>query len=171
MSYGCFGPPVPPPTRLSRSFFVFVNNVCTFFLQVYAPSSNSEDFNRDSPSYPSSKPPSSMFASTFFGKCLLFLILYCETFSSGGRVCSPSRTDGERRSPECKRFSITITNVVYDLHLDFSGKIRCSLLLENRKGAPAPISYINPLLCHFEILYERFLWRKFVIMVYLTVSA
>ncbi|XP_047667688.1 transcription factor 12 isoform X6 [Tachysurus fulvidraco] len=34
--------------------------------QVYAPSPNSDDFNRESPSYPSSKPPSSMFASTFF---------------------------------------------------------------------------------------------------------
>uniref|UniRef100_A0A4W4GLX8 BHLH domain-containing protein n=1 Tax=Electrophorus electricus TaxID=8005 RepID=A0A4W4GLX8_ELEEL len=33
---------------------------------VYAPSPNSDDFNRDSPSYPSSKAPSSMFASTFF---------------------------------------------------------------------------------------------------------
>ncbi|XP_056318062.1 transcription factor 12 isoform X2 [Danio aesculapii] len=33
---------------------------------VYAPSPSSEDFNRDSPSYPSPKPPSSMFASTFF---------------------------------------------------------------------------------------------------------
>ncbi|XP_034045791.1 transcription factor 12 isoform X3 [Thalassophryne amazonica] len=33
---------------------------------VYAPSPNSEDFNRDSPSYSSSKPSSSMFASTFF---------------------------------------------------------------------------------------------------------
>ncbi|XP_042327317.1 transcription factor 12 isoform X1 [Sceloporus undulatus] len=33
---------------------------------VYAPSSNSDDFNRESPSYPSPKPPSSMFASTFF---------------------------------------------------------------------------------------------------------
>ncbi|XP_061451484.1 transcription factor 12 isoform X2 [Rhineura floridana] len=32
---------------------------------VYAPS-NSDDFNRESPSYPSPKPPSSMFASTFF---------------------------------------------------------------------------------------------------------
>ncbi|XP_028811913.1 transcription factor 12 isoform X5 [Denticeps clupeoides] len=32
---------------------------------VYAPPPNSEDFNRDSPSYPSPKPPS-MFASTFF---------------------------------------------------------------------------------------------------------
>ncbi|XP_067104782.1 transcription factor 12 isoform X1 [Osmerus mordax] len=33
---------------------------------VYAPSPNSEDFNRDSPSYSSPKPPSSMFASTYF---------------------------------------------------------------------------------------------------------
>ncbi|XP_059371240.1 transcription factor 12-like isoform X2 [Carassius carassius] len=33
---------------------------------VYAPSPSSEDFNRDSPSYPSPKPPSSMFGSTFF---------------------------------------------------------------------------------------------------------
>uniref|UniRef100_A0A8D0B2A5 Transcription factor 12 n=1 Tax=Salvator merianae TaxID=96440 RepID=A0A8D0B2A5_SALMN len=32
---------------------------------VYAPS-NSDDFNRESPTYPSPKPPSSMFASTFF---------------------------------------------------------------------------------------------------------
>uniref|UniRef100_A0A8C2ARV3 Transcription factor 12 n=1 Tax=Cyprinus carpio TaxID=7962 RepID=A0A8C2ARV3_CYPCA len=37
-----------------------------FFLQVYAPSPSSDDFNRDSPSYPSPKPPSSMFANTFF---------------------------------------------------------------------------------------------------------
>ncbi|XP_016142636.1 transcription factor 12-like isoform X2 [Sinocyclocheilus grahami] len=33
---------------------------------VYAPTPSSDDFNRDSPSYPSPKPPSSMFASTFF---------------------------------------------------------------------------------------------------------
>ncbi|XP_034536626.1 transcription factor 12 isoform X1 [Notolabrus celidotus] len=33
---------------------------------VYAPSPNTEDFNRDSPSYSSPKPSSSMFASTFF---------------------------------------------------------------------------------------------------------
>ncbi|KAG5264157.1 hypothetical protein AALO_G00272770 [Alosa alosa] len=33
---------------------------------VYAPSANSEDFNRDSSSYPTTKPPSSMFTSTFF---------------------------------------------------------------------------------------------------------
>ncbi|KAL2300633.1 hypothetical protein Nmel_013516 [Mimus melanotis] len=34
--------------------------------EVYAPSPSSDDFNRESPSYPSPKPPSSMFASTFF---------------------------------------------------------------------------------------------------------
>ncbi|XP_073922142.1 transcription factor 12 isoform X9 [Castor canadensis] len=33
---------------------------------VYAPSPNSDDFNRESPSYPSPKPPTSMFASSFF---------------------------------------------------------------------------------------------------------
>ncbi|KAG3268209.1 TCF12 [Ictidomys tridecemlineatus] len=33
---------------------------------MYAPSPNSDDFNRESPSYPSPKPPTSMFASTFF---------------------------------------------------------------------------------------------------------
>lgn len=33
---------------------------------VYAPSPNSDDFNREPPSYPSPKPPTSMFASTFF---------------------------------------------------------------------------------------------------------
>ncbi|XP_018595169.1 transcription factor 12-like isoform X4 [Scleropages formosus] len=33
---------------------------------VYAPSPNSDDFNRDSPTFPSPKPPSSMFGSTFF---------------------------------------------------------------------------------------------------------
>ncbi|XP_015134255.2 transcription factor 12 isoform X6 [Gallus gallus] len=33
---------------------------------VYAPSPSSDEFNRESPSYPSPKPPSSMFASTFF---------------------------------------------------------------------------------------------------------
>ncbi|XP_016350694.1 transcription factor 12-like isoform X1 [Sinocyclocheilus anshuiensis] len=33
---------------------------------VYAPSPSSDDFNRDSPSYPSPKPPSSVFGSTFF---------------------------------------------------------------------------------------------------------
>ncbi|XP_036399434.1 transcription factor 12 isoform X2 [Megalops cyprinoides] len=33
---------------------------------VYAPSPNSDDYNRDSPTYPSSKPPGTMFASPFF---------------------------------------------------------------------------------------------------------
>uniref|UniRef100_A0A4W3K073 Transcription factor 12 n=1 Tax=Callorhinchus milii TaxID=7868 RepID=A0A4W3K073_CALMI len=33
---------------------------------VYAPSPSSDDFNRESPSYPSPKPPGSMFATTFF---------------------------------------------------------------------------------------------------------
>ncbi|XP_048375612.1 transcription factor 12 isoform X2 [Sphaerodactylus townsendi] len=33
---------------------------------VYAPSPNSDDFNRESPSYPSPKPPGGVFASTFF---------------------------------------------------------------------------------------------------------
>ncbi|XP_015727911.1 transcription factor 12 isoform X3 [Coturnix japonica] len=33
---------------------------------VYAPSPSSDEFSRESPSYPSPKPPSSMFASTFF---------------------------------------------------------------------------------------------------------
>uniref|UniRef100_A0A3P9QJK6 Transcription factor 12 n=1 Tax=Poecilia reticulata TaxID=8081 RepID=A0A3P9QJK6_POERE len=39
---------------------------CFSVCLVYAPSPNSEDFNRDSPSYSSPKPSSSMFASTFF---------------------------------------------------------------------------------------------------------
>ncbi|XP_065415556.1 transcription factor 12 isoform X11 [Chrysemys picta bellii] len=38
----------------------------THQLLVYAPSPSSDDFNRESPTYPSPKPPSSMFASTFF---------------------------------------------------------------------------------------------------------
>lgn len=51
-----------------------------FLLQVYAPSPNSEDFNRDSPSYSSPKPSSSMFASTFFGKFRSkFTCLHCTT--------------------------------------------------------------------------------------------
>uniref|UniRef100_A0A4W5MC79 Transcription factor 12 n=1 Tax=Hucho hucho TaxID=62062 RepID=A0A4W5MC79_9TELE len=45
-------------------FFMLIMSV--FFWQVYAPSPNTEDFNRDSPSYSSPKPPSSMFATTFF---------------------------------------------------------------------------------------------------------
>lgn len=43
-------------------------------MQVYAPSPNSDDFNRESPNYPSPKPPSSMFASTFFLQGKMFLI-------------------------------------------------------------------------------------------------
>lgn len=41
---------------------------CVSSWQVYAPSPNSDDFNRDSPSYSSPKPSGSMFASTFFGE-------------------------------------------------------------------------------------------------------
>ncbi|XP_054858690.1 transcription factor 12 isoform X8 [Eublepharis macularius] len=47
---------------VSSSSWVYYYNGKT----VYAPSPNSDDFNRESPSYPSPKPPSSMFASTFF---------------------------------------------------------------------------------------------------------
>uniref|UniRef100_A0A673BLC6 Uncharacterized protein n=1 Tax=Sphaeramia orbicularis TaxID=375764 RepID=A0A673BLC6_9TELE len=36
------------------------------FLQVYAPSASTADYNRDSPGYPSSKPPSAGFPSSFF---------------------------------------------------------------------------------------------------------
>lgn len=35
-------------------------------LQVYAPSASTADYNRDSPGYPSSKPPSAGFPSSFF---------------------------------------------------------------------------------------------------------
>uniref|UniRef100_A0A3P8WYN9 Transcription factor 12 n=1 Tax=Cynoglossus semilaevis TaxID=244447 RepID=A0A3P8WYN9_CYNSE len=51
----------PPPIGQ----FLGVLKPVRFPRQVYAPSPNSEDFNRDSPSY-SPKPSSSMFASTFF---------------------------------------------------------------------------------------------------------
>lgn len=51
-------------SRLAHKIYVF----CVFPWQVYAPSPNSDDFNRDSPSYSSPKPSSSMFASTFFGE-------------------------------------------------------------------------------------------------------
>uniref|UniRef100_A0AAY4B557 BHLH domain-containing protein n=1 Tax=Denticeps clupeoides TaxID=299321 RepID=A0AAY4B557_9TELE len=51
---------LPPPLH-SLSHFL----PPPLFKSVYAPPPNSEDFNRDSPSYPSPKPPS-MFASTFF---------------------------------------------------------------------------------------------------------
>ncbi|KAG9341147.1 hypothetical protein JZ751_019585 [Albula glossodonta] len=51
----------PVPGMGSNSLMYYYNGK-----SVYAPSPNSEDFNRDSPTYPSPKPPSSMFASTFF---------------------------------------------------------------------------------------------------------
>ncbi|XP_026793295.2 transcription factor 12 isoform X5 [Pangasianodon hypophthalmus] len=51
----------PVPGMGSNSLMYYYNGK-----SVYAPSPNSDDFNRESPSYPSSKPPSSMFASTFF---------------------------------------------------------------------------------------------------------
>lgn len=54
--------------------------LCMFSWQVYAPSPNSEDFNRDSPSYSPPKPTGSMFASTFFGEFgnVTSLLLYKE---------------------------------------------------------------------------------------------
>ncbi|XP_053128078.1 transcription factor 12 isoform X10 [Hemicordylus capensis] len=51
----------PVPGVSSNSLVYYYNGKT-----VYAPSPNSDDFNRESPSYPSPKPPSSMFASTFF---------------------------------------------------------------------------------------------------------
>ncbi|KAG9352197.1 hypothetical protein JZ751_020610 [Albula glossodonta] len=51
----------PVPGMGSNSLMYYYNGK-----SVYAPSPNSEDFNRDSPTYPSPKPPGSMFASTFF---------------------------------------------------------------------------------------------------------
>ncbi|XP_049326972.1 transcription factor 12 isoform X3 [Astyanax mexicanus] len=51
----------PVPGMGSNSLMYYYNGK-----SVYAPSPNSDDFNRDSPSYPSSKPPSTMFTSTFF---------------------------------------------------------------------------------------------------------
>ncbi|KAJ7986140.1 hypothetical protein DPEC_G00347700 [Dallia pectoralis] len=52
----------PVPGMASNSLMYYYNGK-----SVYAPASNStEDFNRDSPSYSSPKPPSSMFPSTFF---------------------------------------------------------------------------------------------------------
>lgn len=38
----------------------------SFVFQVYAPSASTADYNRDSPGYPSSKPPSAGFPSSFF---------------------------------------------------------------------------------------------------------
>uniref|UniRef100_A0A3P9QJN7 Transcription factor 12 n=1 Tax=Poecilia reticulata TaxID=8081 RepID=A0A3P9QJN7_POERE len=54
-------PPIPLQTKKVRKVPPGLPS------SVYAPSPNSEDFNRDSPSYSSPKPSSSMFASTFFG--------------------------------------------------------------------------------------------------------
>ncbi|XP_061526612.1 transcription factor 12 isoform X4 [Phycodurus eques] len=51
----------PVPGMGSNSLMYYYNGK-----SVYAPSPNSEDFNRDSPSYSSPKPSSNMFASTFF---------------------------------------------------------------------------------------------------------
>ncbi|XP_012865603.1 PREDICTED: transcription factor 12 isoform X8 [Dipodomys ordii] len=51
----------PVPGMGSSSLMYYYNGKT-----VYAPSPNSDDFNRESPSYPSPKPPTSMFASTFF---------------------------------------------------------------------------------------------------------
>ncbi|XP_004602667.1 transcription factor 12 isoform X7 [Sorex araneus] len=51
----------PVPGAGSNSLMYYYNGKT-----VYAPSPNSDDFNRDSPNYPSPKPPTSMFASTFF---------------------------------------------------------------------------------------------------------
>ncbi|CAG5855675.1 unnamed protein product [Menidia menidia] len=51
----------PVPGMGSNSLMYYYNGK-----SVYAPSPNSEDFNRDSPSYSPPKPSSSMFASTFF---------------------------------------------------------------------------------------------------------
>ncbi|XP_048828728.1 transcription factor 12-like isoform X4 [Brienomyrus brachyistius] len=51
----------PVPGMGNNSLMYYCNGK-----SVYAPSPNSDDFNRDSPSFPSPKPPSSMFASTFF---------------------------------------------------------------------------------------------------------
>uniref|UniRef100_A0A8C7LG15 Transcription factor 12 n=1 Tax=Oncorhynchus kisutch TaxID=8019 RepID=A0A8C7LG15_ONCKI len=61
--------PLPEPTPIDcpmHLLLLFMLIMSVFFWQVYAPSPNTEDFNRDSPSYSSPKPPSSMFATTFF---------------------------------------------------------------------------------------------------------
>uniref|UniRef100_H2S0N7 Transcription factor 4 n=1 Tax=Takifugu rubripes TaxID=31033 RepID=H2S0N7_TAKRU len=44
----------------------YANSRLTGTSQVYAPSASTADYNRDSPGYPSSKPPSSGFPSSFF---------------------------------------------------------------------------------------------------------
>ncbi|XP_054974027.1 transcription factor 12 isoform X2 [Sorex araneus] len=59
--------PLPEPTALDPLQAKKVRKVPPGLpSSVYAPSPNSDDFNRDSPNYPSPKPPTSMFASTFF---------------------------------------------------------------------------------------------------------
>uniref|UniRef100_A0A8C1G9U4 Transcription factor 12 n=1 Tax=Cyprinus carpio TaxID=7962 RepID=A0A8C1G9U4_CYPCA len=58
-----------------------------FFLQVYAPSPSSDDFNRDSPSYPSPKPPSSMFANTFFGQSSSFYLSFLFSDVNAASLC------------------------------------------------------------------------------------
>lgn len=58
-------------------------SVSMFVLQVYAPSASTADYNRDSPGYPSSKPPSSGFPSSFFmpGTIFLFYLSVALSFS------------------------------------------------------------------------------------------
>lgn len=69
-----FAKPPPTPQELLKLTFAARQveavsvTTCVFSWQVYAPSPNSDDFNRDSPSYSSPKPSGSMFASTFFGE-------------------------------------------------------------------------------------------------------
>ncbi|XP_055986704.1 transcription factor 12 isoform X2 [Sorex fumeus] len=59
--------PLPEPTALDPLQAKKVRKVPPGLpSSVYAPSPNSDDFNRESPNYPSPKPPTSMFASTFF---------------------------------------------------------------------------------------------------------
>uniref|UniRef100_A0A8C1G858 Transcription factor 12 n=1 Tax=Cyprinus carpio TaxID=7962 RepID=A0A8C1G858_CYPCA len=54
---------------------------------VYAPSPSSDDFNRDSPSYPSPKPPSSMFANTFFGQSSSFYLSFLFSDVNAASLC------------------------------------------------------------------------------------
>ncbi|EPQ08267.1 Transcription factor 12 [Myotis brandtii] len=54
------------PTPFMNSNLMDDSTYVYSMVYVYAPSPNSDDFNRESPSYPSPKPPTSMFASTFF---------------------------------------------------------------------------------------------------------
>ncbi|KAB0394435.1 hypothetical protein E2I00_014930 [Balaenoptera physalus] len=61
----------PVPGMGSNSLMYYYNGKT-----VYAPSPNSDDFNRESPSYPSPKPPTSMFASTFFMQGKFYISLF-----------------------------------------------------------------------------------------------